>query len=81
LRKGSLNEAWEEFVPKVRAIRAENEECRKRCLRCPLINLCMWCPATSYLECGKLDAWVADFCHLAHTRAEALGLKKPYKKI
>ncbi len=81
LRKGSLKEAWEKFVPQVRSMRTENEECRKRCLSCPLINLCMWCPATAYLECGKLDRHIEDFCQIAHARAEVcLGLKKPYKK-
>nr|NGX63088.1 hypothetical protein [Candidatus Anoxychlamydiales bacterium] len=73
LRKGSLREAWDRFVPQVREIRTEDEKCRKKCLGCPLINLCMWCPAASYLECGKLDGWVEDFCQLAHARAEALG--------
>jgi len=73
LKKGSLKEAWTDFVPKVRAMRTEDEECRKKCLRCPLINLCMWCPATAYLECGKLDRHIDDFCRLAHGRAEALA--------
>ncbi len=73
LKKGSLREAWEEFVPKVRAMRTEDEECRKKCLNCPLINLCMWCPATSYLECGKVDRHIENFCQIAHARAEALG--------
>ncbi len=82
LRKGSLREAWEEFVPKVRAMKTEDEECRKKCLSCSLINLCMWCPATAYLECGKLDRHIEDFCQIAHARAQALGLeKKVCKKI
>jgi len=72
LRKGSLREAWEKFVPKVRAMKTEDEECRKKCLNCPLINLCMWCPATAYLECGKLDRHIEDFCQIAHARVEAL---------
>ena len=76
LRKGNLREAWEKFVPQVRAMKTEDEECRKTCLGCPLINLCMWCPATAYLECGKLDRHVEDFCHLAHARAAALGPEK-----
>ncbi len=73
LKKGSPRKAWEEFVPKVRAMRTEDEECRKKCLNCSLINLCMWCPATAYLECGKLDVWVEDFCQIAHARAEAVA--------
>lgn len=73
LKKGSLREAWEKFVPQVRSMRTGNEECRKKCLNCPLINLCMWCPATAYLECGKLDRHIEDFCQIAHARAEALA--------
>ncbi|MCK4418827.1 hypothetical protein KAV79_03380, partial [Candidatus Aerophobetes bacterium] len=73
LRKGSLKEAWEKFVPQVRSMRTEDEECRKKCLNCSLINLCMWCPATAYLECGKLDGWVEDFCQIAYARAEAVA--------
>ena len=80
LRKGSLKEAWEEFVPKVRGKRTDDEQCSKRCLTCPLVNLCMWCPATAYLECGKLDGCVEDFCRLAHARAETLGLRKADKE-
>jgi len=80
LRKGSLREAWGKFIPEVRAMRTEDEECRKKCLSCPLINLCMWCPATAYVESGKLDRHIEDFCQIAHARAEALGLKKLHKK-
>jgi len=76
LRKGSLKEAWEKFVPKVRAMRTEDEECRNRCLSCPLINLCMWCPATAYLESEELDRHIEDFCQIAYARVEALGLEK-----
>ena len=81
LSKGSLREAWEEFVPEIRAKRTEDEECRNRCLSCPLINLCTWCPATAYLECGKLDRHIEDFCRMAHLRAEALGFEKTAQKI
>jgi len=81
LRKGSLKEAWEKFVPQVRVMRTEDEQCRNRCLQCPLINLCMWCPATAYLECGKLDGHIEDFCQIAHARAEALGFEKHIEKL
>jgi len=81
LTKGSLREAWEEFVPEVRKMKTEDEECRKSCLSCPLINLCMWCPATAYLESRKLDGWVEDFCQIARARAEALKSEKMIRKI
>ncbi len=73
LKKGSLREAWEDFVPQIRSMRTEDEECKKKCFSCSLINLCMWCPATAYLECGKLDQHIEDFCQIAHARAEALA--------
>ncbi len=68
-----FRKAWEVFVPKIRGMKATNEECIAKCLRCPIINLCMWCPARAYLECGKLDGYVADFCRVAWARAKALN--------
>ena len=75
LKKGSLKEAWENFVPKVRDMRSKNKEFLKKCRKCPIINLCIWCPAHSYLETGQLDTPVDYFCQVAHARADALGRK------
>lgn len=76
LRQGTFAEAWREFVPTVHSLTVNNEKCVTDCLGCSLKNLCMWCPAHAYLECGKLDGFVEDFCLLAHRRKEALGGKK-----
>jgi radical SAM protein with 4Fe4S-binding SPASM domain len=73
LKKGSLKDAWENFVSRVRDMRSNNEEFLKKCRICPIINLCMWCPAHSHLETGELDKPVEYFCEVAHSRAEALG--------
>ena len=73
LRAGRLREAWEELVPRVRQLSSERQEFRERCRRCPIVNLCLWCPAHAYLETGELDAWVAYFCQVAHARARLLG--------
>ncbi len=73
LKKGKLEDAWKNFVPKVRGIRSKNEEFLKKCRKCPIINLCIWCPAHSHLETGELDKPVEYFCEVAHARAEALG--------
>jgi radical SAM protein with 4Fe4S-binding SPASM domain len=73
LREGSLSDAWHNFVPKVRDMRSDRKEFLGACRVCPLINLCMWCPANAYLETGEMDAPVDYFCRVAHARAEALG--------
>jgi hypothetical protein len=45
---------------------------------CPLVNLCLWCPAHAHLEAGAMDAETPYFCQVAHARAKALqdSLKK-----
>ena len=72
LRKGSLSDAWYNFVPQVRDIRSDKKEFLEKCQICPLINLCMWCPAHAYLETGKMDAHVEYFCKIAHARSKML---------
>jgi radical SAM protein with 4Fe4S-binding SPASM domain len=76
LRNGNLEDAWNNFVPKVRDRHSKNEEFLQKCHRCPIINLCMWCPAHSHLETGELDSPVEYFCKVAHARAESLQLSK-----
>jgi sulfatase maturation enzyme AslB (radical SAM superfamily) len=44
----------------------------EKCRSCPIINLCLWCPAHAYLEKGRLDAWCDYFCQVAHARAAAI---------
>lgn len=72
LRRGSLREAWEELAPKVREMHSGNPEFLEKCRACPLVNLCLWCPAQAHLETGRLDAWVEYFCRVAQARAQAL---------
>lgn len=76
LRRGALTEAWQCFIPRVRAMQSERREFLETCRICPLINLCMWCPAHASLETGELDAPVGYFCLVAHARAEALKAAK-----
>jgi len=71
LREGTLREAWEEWVPHVRSMRSSSPEFLDQCRRCPIINLCLWCPAHAALETGTLDGWVEYFCQVAHARAAA----------
>jgi radical SAM protein with 4Fe4S-binding SPASM domain len=78
LRQGSLTEAWTRFVPGVLARTSSRPEYLDGCARCPIVNLCLWCPANAHLECGELDRPVEYFCRVAHARAQALyGLTMP----
>ena len=54
LTQGSLSDAWERLVPVVRGKTSERTEFAERCGSCPLLNLCMWCPAHAYLEAAIL---------------------------
>jgi len=76
LKKGSLAEAWQNFIPHVRDMRSNREEFLNKCRICPIINLCIWCPAHSHLETGELDRPVEYFCEVAHARAAALEQDK-----
>ena len=72
LRKGNLTDAWNNFVPNVRDMRSERSTVLEKCRACPLINLCMWCPAHAYLEIGEINTPVDYFCQTAHARAQAI---------
>ena len=76
LRQGSLVEAWSDFVPRVRAKASSNPEYLSKCSLCPVVNLCLWCPAHADLELGELDAWSEYFCQVAYARARAIEAHK-----
>jgi radical SAM protein with 4Fe4S-binding SPASM domain len=72
LRKGTLRQAWDELVPRVLELRSQRTEYLENCRQCPLVNLCLWCPAHAHLETGELDARPQYFCDVAHARARAI---------
>jgi radical SAM protein with 4Fe4S-binding SPASM domain len=72
LRQGSLTEAWNDLIPKVRDMRSQNPRFLESCRKCELINLCLWCPAHAYLETGEMDGETPYFCQVAHARAAML---------
>ena len=79
LRQGTLNAAWHDFVPQVRAMRFSTQELINTCRSCQMVNLCLWCPAHAHLETGALDGATPYFCAVAHARANALQ-EKPVAK-
>lgn len=74
LREGSFQEAWQKFVPRVREMRANNEEYREKCQQCFLKSFCEQCPAWSWMEHGVLDEPVQYLCEIAHAEAVWLEL-------
>jgi radical SAM protein with 4Fe4S-binding SPASM domain len=72
LRAGTLQEAWDELVPRVRDLRSRKPEFLNTCHKCELVNLCLWCPAHAHLETGALDGATPYFCAVAHARAAAI---------
>ena len=72
LRKGTLADAWQNLAPRVRDLRSNRREFLEKCRKCPIINLCFWCPAYGYLETGELDLPSDYFCAVAHARARAI---------
>jgi len=73
LKRGTLKEAWDEFTPKVLDMRSNCRDFLEKCRKCSIINLCLWCPATAYLETGRLDLPVEYFCAVAKARAKLLN--------
>lgn len=72
LRKGTLRQAWFDFVPRVLDLRSRDPVFRQTCRVCPIINLCLSCPAHTYLETGAMDGQAPYFCSVAHARARML---------
>ncbi len=72
LREGTLEEAWNKLVPQVRDMRSSNQQFLENCRLCPIINLCLWCPAHAHLETGEMDGFSEYFCEVAHARADAI---------
>jgi len=80
LRGGTLAEAWKEHVPRVRDLRSSRESFLERCRVCPIVHLCLWCPAHAYLETGEMDTLVEHFCEVAHVRAAVLRHRKERRR-
>jgi radical SAM protein with 4Fe4S-binding SPASM domain len=81
LRKGTLAAAWNTFVPEVLSRTSDRRDYLEKCARCPIVNLCLWCPAHAYLETGILDAPIDKFCQMAHAREEALTRQARMKNV
>jgi radical SAM protein with 4Fe4S-binding SPASM domain len=75
LKRGTLKEAWQDFIPLVRELRSNRRDFLEKCRSCSIVNVCMWCPARAHLETGAMDSPVEYFCRVAHVRAELFNRK------
>jgi radical SAM protein with 4Fe4S-binding SPASM domain len=80
LKNGSLEDATKSFIPKVRQMKANNQDYLDYCANCFIKGLCEQCPAKSWMEHGALDAPVKYHCEITHAQAEFLGLLKENEK-
>ena len=80
LRQVSLAQAWNELVPRVREMRSTSPDFLEKCRKCPIINLCLWCPANAALETGEMDGYAQYFCDVAHARAAAIQARRKAKE-
>jgi radical SAM protein with 4Fe4S-binding SPASM domain len=81
LRQGTLKEAYFEFIESLRALKSSNPKYIRKCYICALANICLWCPANSYLETGEPDTPVDYFCQVAQARAKAMGVDPRYFSV
>lgn len=65
LRRGSVREAWEEFIPSLADRVRGSNEWRENCGNCEKRPHCLWCPVYGYLECGRYSAPIPYLCEVA----------------
>jgi len=80
LKKGTLKDAFANFFPKVRELKAKNYDYLSRCACCYLKGICEQCPARSWAENETMDTPVQNLCDLAHLQAIHIGLLKEGEK-
>lgn len=71
LTKGSLAQAWNDFIPQVLQMESNSSSFTETCGKCNMHDICSWCPAHADLESGILDSQVDYFCNIAHTKNNA----------
>jgi MoaA/NifB/PqqE/SkfB family radical SAM enzyme len=65
LRRGTLREAWEEFIPSLADQVRGGDEYRSNCGACERRADCRWCAAYAYLETGRYSAPIPYLCAVA----------------
>jgi MoaA/NifB/PqqE/SkfB family radical SAM enzyme len=65
LRKGTVREAWETFIPSLADKVHGGAEYARHCASCDRRKDCRWCPVYGWLEHGRFSAPVEYLCGVA----------------
>lgn len=65
LRSGTVEDAWERFIPSLSEAVRGGQEYRDGCGACEMRSHCRWCDVYGYLERGRHGAKVEYLCALA----------------
>lgn len=68
LKKTSVKECWEKFIPSLIKKVKMNKEYFSHCGNCRLEKYCRWCPAFARLEHGRYSAAIKYLCLAAEAR-------------
>jgi len=66
LRSGTVQDAWDNFIPSLAEKIQKTDAYRKNCGGCHVRSGCRWCPVYAYLEHGSLDAKIEYLCELSN---------------
>jgi radical SAM protein with 4Fe4S-binding SPASM domain len=78
LKEGEFTEGWNEFFPRLRARKWQNNEA---CSRCNLMSMCGNCPGAAEMETGDIEGLIPHFCEITHLRAHAsIGEKTGHRR-
>ena len=73
LTRGTFQEGWNEFIPKIRRRKVSKD---LPCIECDKQILCGQCPGFAELENGDPESVVEYLCQIGHLRAHALDLSE-----
>jgi len=74
VRDGGARAVWDKSLLHLRSLKRTRVT---KCVQCRIQSLCGMCPANGEMENGDKESPVEFFCHLAHLRAEVLGVEVP----
>ncbi len=78
LKEGEFTEGWNDFFPKLRARKWQNNDA---CSRCNLMSMCGNCPGAAEMETGDIEGLIPHFCEITHLRAHAsIGEKTGHRR-
>jgi MoaA/NifB/PqqE/SkfB family radical SAM enzyme len=77
LRRGTFQQAWDEFIPSLADVVRGGQEYQDNCGSCDLRRDCRWCAVYGWLEHGRFSAKVDYLCRVA---LEARRFKEEWRQ-